>query len=67
MRLAHCAIDGVDHSQFFIGNQEKSERDGFVVYFGSDLFGVTWQNWKKMSGRSAAFLMILAGSESREQ
>ena len=43
------AIDGVDQSAFFFGKQEKSERDGFVIYVGNDIFGVKWQNWKMMS------------------
>jgi len=31
-----------------IGKQEKSDRDGFVVYVGSDIYGVKWRNWKMM-------------------
>jgi arylsulfatase A-like enzyme len=43
------AIDGVDQLGFLMGKQEKSNRDGFVVYVGNEIFGVTWQNWKMMS------------------
>ncbi len=39
-------IDGVDMSEFFLGKQENSGRDGFVVYMGNDIFGVKWKNWK---------------------
>jgi arylsulfatase len=42
------AIDGVDQSEFFLGKQEKSKRDGFVVYVGNVIYGVKWQNWKMM-------------------
>jgi arylsulfatase len=39
-------IDGIDMSAFLLGDQEKSGRDGFVVYMGNDIFGVKWQDWK---------------------
>ena len=39
-------IDGVDMSQFFLGESEESGRDGFIVYMGNDIFGVKWKNWK---------------------
>ena len=42
------AIDGVDQGEFFLGKQEKSKRDGFVVYVGNEIYGVKWQNWKMM-------------------
>ena len=41
-------IDSVDQSDFFLGKQKKSNRDGFIVYVGSDVFGVKWRNWKMM-------------------
>jgi len=41
-------IDGVDQSAFLRGKEEKSRRDGFVVYVGSEIYGVKWQNWKMM-------------------
>lgn len=39
-------IDGVEMSNFFLGKQKESGRDGFVVYMGNDIFGVKWKNWK---------------------
>ena len=39
-------IDGIDMSEFFVGKQDKSGRDGFIVYMGKDIFGVKWRNWK---------------------
>ncbi len=41
-------IDSIDQSAFFLGRQEKSNRDGFMVYVGSELFGIKWRNWKMM-------------------
>ena len=39
-------IDGIDMSSFILGKNEKSGRDGFVVYMGNDIFGVKWRDWK---------------------
>ena len=39
-------IDGIDMSEFLLGQSEKSGRDGFIVYMGNDVFGVKWRNWK---------------------
>jgi arylsulfatase len=39
-------IDGVDQTDFFLGKQEKSNREGLIVYMGNDVFGVKWRNWK---------------------
>jgi arylsulfatase A-like enzyme len=39
-------IDGQDISAFFLGEEEKSGREGFIVYMGSEIFGVKWRNWK---------------------
>ena len=39
-------IDGIDMSNFFFGETEKSGREGFVVYMGNDIFAVKWRNWK---------------------
>jgi len=39
-------IDGIDMANFFLGKQEKSGRDGFIVYMGNDIFGIKWRNWK---------------------
>ena len=41
-------IDSVDQSDVLTGKQEKSNRDGFIVYVGNDMFGVKWRNWKMM-------------------
>jgi arylsulfatase A-like enzyme len=40
------AIDGVDQTEFFLGKQEKSNREGFPVYVGDILMAVKWRNWK---------------------
>ena len=39
-------IDGVDMADFFLGEQDKSGREGFIVYMGNNIFGVKWRNWK---------------------
>jgi arylsulfatase len=39
-------IDGQDMSGFFLGEEETSGREGFIVYMGSEVFGVKWRNWK---------------------
>jgi arylsulfatase len=39
-------IDGIDMVDFLTGKQEKSGRDGFVVYMGNEVFAVKWRNWK---------------------
>lgn len=39
-------IDGIDMSDFFVGKQEKSGREGIIVYMGNDIYGVKWRNWK---------------------
>jgi arylsulfatase len=39
-------IDGVDQSDFFFRKQERSNRDGFVIYVGNDLFGSKWRSYK---------------------
>ena len=39
-------IDGIDMSDLFFGKQDKSGREGFIVYMGNDVFGVKWRNWK---------------------
>jgi arylsulfatase len=42
-------IDGVDQRDFFLGKQEKSNREAVVIYVGSEIFGVKWRNWKMMT------------------
>ncbi len=53
--LAHIAgaavppdriIDGVDQTDFLLGQQEKSNREGFPCYVGDSLHAVKWRNWK---------------------
>jgi arylsulfatase len=42
-------IDGVDQTDFFLGRKEKSSRESFVIYVGTQIFGVKWRNWKMMT------------------
>jgi arylsulfatase len=39
-------IDGVDQSALLLGKQKKSNREGFIVYMGTKIFAVKWNNWK---------------------
>ncbi len=39
-------IDGVDQLDFLMGKQEKSEREGFPIFNGDDLFAYKWRDWK---------------------
>jgi arylsulfatase len=39
-------IDGVDQTDFFLGQQANSDREGIIVYMGNDVWGVKWRNWK---------------------
>jgi arylsulfatase A-like enzyme len=39
-------IDGMDMSEFLLGQKEQSGREGFIVYMGNDIFGVKWRDWK---------------------
>jgi arylsulfatase A-like enzyme len=39
-------VDGVDRMDFFLGKQEKSNREGFVAYVADRLHAVKWRNWK---------------------
>ena len=39
-------IDGVDQLAFFLDKQEKSNREGFIVYNNDDVYGYKWRNWK---------------------
>ena len=39
-------IDGVDQSDFFLGKQENSNREGFPAYVADRLSAVKWRNWK---------------------
>jgi arylsulfatase len=39
-------IDGVDHSGFLLGKQEKSNREYIVTYVGDKVFSVKWRTLK---------------------
>ena len=39
-------IDGIDQKSFFLGRQEKSNREGCLVWVGERLHGVKWRNFK---------------------
>ncbi|HUG58997.1 MAG TPA: sulfatase-like hydrolase/transferase, partial [Candidimonas sp.] len=39
-------IDGVDQTAFFLGEQEKSNREGFLFYIKNDLRAIKWRDWK---------------------
>jgi len=39
-------IDGVDQLDFFLGRQDKSNREGFLYYIKNELRAVKWRNWK---------------------
>jgi len=38
--------DGVDHMDFLLGKSEKSNREGFVIFVGNEMYGAKWRNWK---------------------
>src|SRR5262245_8505978 len=39
-------IDGVDQLDFFLGKQERSNREGFPAHVADRLSAVKWRNWK---------------------
>lgn len=39
-------IDGIDQSAFFYGEQEESNREGFIFWNGEKMYGVKWRNFK---------------------
>lgn len=39
-------VDGVDQTDFFLGKQTQSNREGFPYYVGDTLYAVKWRNWK---------------------
>lgn len=39
-------IDGMDQSDFLLGRQQKSAREGFLFYIKGDLRAVKWRDWK---------------------
>jgi len=40
------AFDGIDQSEFFLGKQKDSNREGLIVYQGDKIYGVKWGDWK---------------------
>lgn len=53
-------IDSIDQSAFLTGRSDKSARDGFMVYVGSQVFGIKWRNWKMM------FQEVSRGTDARK-
>ena len=41
-------LDGVDQSDFLMGQASASARDSIVIYVVNELFGVKWRNWKML-------------------
>jgi len=39
-------IDGVDQLDFFLGKQEKSNREGLVFYIKNEMRAAKWRQWK---------------------
>jgi arylsulfatase len=39
-------IDGIDQLDFLLGNQAKSNREGFVYYIKTELRAAKWRDWK---------------------
>lgn len=39
-------IDGVDQTDFFLGSQEKSSREGFVYFIKTEMRAAKWRDWK---------------------
>ena len=39
-------IDGQDQSEFLLGNQDKSNREGFVYFIKTELRAAKWRDWK---------------------
>ena len=50
-------IDGVDQTDFLLGKQEKSNREGFPSTCADRLHAVKWRNWKVRLLRRAAGLV----------
>lgn len=39
-------VDSIDQSNFFLGQSEKSAREGFPIFCAERLQAVKWRNWK---------------------
>lgn len=42
-------IDGVDQLDFFLGQQDNSNRESVIIYAGSELLGIKWHNFKLLT------------------
>lgn len=40
------AFDGIDQADFFLGEQDASNREGVILYQGDKIYGVKWSDWK---------------------
>jgi arylsulfatase len=49
-------IDGKDQTAFLGGNQETSNRDGFIYWNGPTMYGVKWRNFKLAFVKQKYFL-----------
>jgi len=43
---ADRAIDGIDQSDFLLGKQDTSRRDGVLIFVGDQIYALKWRNWK---------------------
>lgn len=48
-------IDGIDQGSFFCGTQEKSNREGCLIWVGERLHGVKWRNFKALFAKQRYF------------
>ena len=39
-------VDGINQLQFLLGQQEKSDREGFVFFIKEELRAIKWRHWK---------------------
>jgi arylsulfatase A-like enzyme len=39
-------IDSIDQTEFLFGNQEKSNRESVIFFYGAELLSVKWRNYK---------------------
>jgi arylsulfatase len=39
-------IDGVDQSAFFLGKQDKSNREGLITFIGDEIVAVRWRQFR---------------------
>jgi arylsulfatase A-like enzyme len=39
-------IDGIDQKDYLLGKQEKSNRDFFITFVGTDIYAIKWRNLK---------------------